>query len=34
MDRTYLAKDRDRWRAVVNKVMKLSDSNKSGEFLQ
>jgi hypothetical protein len=28
-----LAHDRDRWRALVNAVMKPSDSIKSGEFL-
>ena len=34
MDRIHLAKDSDRWRAVVNRVMKLSDSIKSTEILQ
>jgi hypothetical protein len=34
VDRIHLAKDSDRWRAVVNRVMKLSDSIKSTEILQ
>jgi len=33
MDWIYLAQDRDRWRAVVNGVIKHSCSIKCGEFL-
>ena len=33
MDWIDLAKDRDRWRALVNVVIKPSGSTKCGEFL-
>jgi hypothetical protein len=33
MDWIYLAKDRDRWRALVNAVMHVRGSTKCGEFL-
>jgi hypothetical protein len=33
MDWIYLAKDRDRWRVLVNAVMNLRVSTKCGEFL-
>jgi len=33
MDWIYLAKGRDRWRALVNAVMNLRGSTKCGEFL-
>jgi hypothetical protein len=33
MDWIYLAKDRDRWRALVKAVMNIRGSTKCGKFL-